>query len=280
MDSLPNAIEGVEWTVSTEAPLAYAVTASAGGVEVARAELKLREVAQGEYRASIEGSVAAGWQRKGLGNAILAWGERASLAALDEQGFAGTVVLAANCDSPGIGAVALYEARGLALAVAEDEMARRLSDLPAGELPGDFTVLAWDEMSAPLFHHCYDAAFRTRPGFPGWEEARWREAFASGEEFRPGLSFVVCDGPEPVAYAVCWVEGESGWVTQMGVRPEARGKGLGAAMLSRALGQFAVAGLEEAVLEVATNNREAQRLYERLGFEVRHSWQSWRKTLR
>ncbi|NLE76772.1 MAG: hypothetical protein GX605_08475 [Chloroflexi bacterium] len=59
-----------------------------------------------------------------------------------------------------------------------------------------------------------------------WDRAAWQAFFAQGESFRPALSLLLRDGPEPVAYAVCDVEGAEGQVVQMGVRPAWRRRGL------------------------------------------------------
>lgn len=180
---------------------------------------------------------------------------------------------------PGDATAAALAAAGLEFAIGEDEMTRATGDLPIAELPVRLLARAWDKSTAPLFFHAYSEAFRDRPGFPNWEESRWRTAFTSDEAFRPDLSTVVMDGPEPAAFAVIWVEDGTGWITQMGVRPEWRGRGLGEAMLVRALRHFAAEGIETAALEVATNNPRARALYERLGFNELSSYRSWRKTL-
>ena len=171
-------------------------------------------------------------------------------------------------------------AAGLEFAVGEDEMTRPTSDIPAIELPQGLVTRAWDESSAPLFFHAYSESFRGRPGFPNWEDSRWRQAFASDEAFRPDLSAVVMDGAEAAAFSIIWVEDGVGWITQMGVRPEWRGKGLGEALLVRAMRLFAAEGLETAALEVAINNPQARALYERLGFTISSSYRSWRKTFK
>lgn len=158
-------------------------------------------------------------------------------------------------------------------------MSRPLTDIPDRPLPEAFISLPWNEHAQPLFFHAYSQSFRDRPGFPNWEESRWRASFIDSEEFRPELSSVILDGPEPAAFAVIWVQDNVGWITQMGVRPDWRGKGLGEALLSRSLRALASEGLESARLEVATNNPNARALYDRMGFTVAGSNESWRKRL-
>ncbi|TQE34206.1 N-acetyltransferase [Streptomyces ipomoeae] len=62
-------------------------------------------------------------------------------------------------------------------------------------------------------------------------------------------------------------EGASGRIGRVLVAPEARGKGVGAAMLARVLAAaFGELGLERVELGVWTDNSSAIRLYEGLGF--------------
>ena len=271
---------GYSWLV-TPADSGLTIGASApNGEPAAQGTLTFRSITPAEHRASFEAGVQPGHLRRGLGSALMSWAESAARANYASNLRAGdTVHLRAEAADPPEGAVALYRSAGLELAVAEDEMTRSLHDVPRLEVPSDLCLLSWGAMTAPLFFHAYDAAFRDRPGFPGWDELRWRAAFTASDAFIPESSMVLMDGPEPVAFAILWAEGETGWITQMGVRPEWRGKGIGEFLLSRAARSFARRGLSHAALEVATNNPHARALYQRFGFEVARSWQSWQKAL-
>lgn len=273
-------LTGYTWLVTPAASGLAIGAAASNGETAAQGTLTFRSITPTEHRASFEATVVPGHLRKGLGAALMAWAEAAARANYAANLRVGeTVQFRAEADTPTDGAVALYRSAGLELAVAEDEMTRTLEDLPRCDIPANLCVLSWGAMTAPLFYHAYDAAFRDRPGFPGWDEQRWRAAFTAADAFVPESSMVIMDGPEPAAFAVLWEEGETGWITQMGVRPGWRGQGLGEFMLTRALRSFARRGLMTAALEVATNNPHARRLYERMGFGVAHSWQSWQKQL-
>ncbi len=281
MSTTPGAVPGYSWRVAKSDGESVTVIAfTPDDDQAAGATLSFVTQATGEHRATLEGEVGVEHRRRGLGSAILSWAETAAREHFAEMLAGGQpVTFRVDIDTPGDDAARLYQRHGLELAVAEVEMTRPLDDLPDVRIPSEYTVRHWDRMSAPLFYHAYDSAFRDRPGFPGWDETRWCATYTGSEDFQPRHCLVVLDGPEPAGYAVCWVEGDTGWVIQMGVRPEWRGQGLGAAILSRVLRSFADAGLRTAALEVATNNPTARRLYERMGFERTHSWQSWRKTL-
>ncbi len=273
-------LTGYTWlTTASQSGLAIAA-GGPDGQTAAEGTLTFRTLAPGEHRASFEGSVRPGHQRRGLGSALMSWAESSTRSHYAANLRAGeTVHFRAEADAPGDGAIALYRVAGLDLAVAEDQMERPLVEVPRREVPPDLCVLTWGAMTAPLFYHAYDASFRDRPGFPGWDEHRWRTAITTADEFLPESSMVIMDGPEPVAFAVLWAEGEVGWIIQLGVRPSWRGRGLGELLLSKALRSFARRGLKTAALEVSTNNPHARALYERFGFAATHSRQSWQKQL-
>jgi ribosomal protein S18 acetylase RimI-like enzyme len=58
----------------------------------------------------------------------------------------------------------------------------------------------------------------------------------------------------------------SGAIQNLGVMPDYRGKGIGRALLLRALAGFAAAGASRAVLEVTARNEPAVRMYRNVGF--------------
>jgi mycothiol synthase len=170
--------------------------------------------------------------------------------------------------------VAAYASQGLELTFAEYVMRYDLSDpartLPQIDLPV-FDYLEWTPERAPDFFAVYAAAFRERPGFPGWSEAEWLRWTAGDPTFRPDLSVLaVLDG-----HAVGFITGadseeqaRSGFVIQVGVHPTFRGRGLGAALMIHALGAWRDAGKEAVLLDVNVNNPSAIRLYEQLQFVV------------
>jgi len=69
----------------------------------------------------------------------------------------------------------------------------------------------------------------------------------------------------------------NGHLCQVSISPEAQGRGLGTALVARALGSFRAHGLASATLSVTASNGRAHCLYERLGFGVErafaaHAW--------
>lgn len=92
----------------------------------------------------------------------------------------------------------------------------------------------------------------------------WISDVADDEEFRPGWSVLA---EVPGLGDAGFVTGAVGWIVQVGVRPAARGNGLGAVLIREALGRMISAGAVEAWLDVNVDNA-AIGLYRRLGFQV------------
>jgi ribosomal protein S18 acetylase RimI-like enzyme len=277
MELKPRDVRGISWQVEEDGPARVRLSGKMFFREVAHATLEFRQRVPGEYQVTLAGGVKPGYQRRGLGSAMLAWAEdvaRARRATLGEA----SLMLVVDTAGASAGEAALFSGCGLELAVAEDEMRRdlRAFDEP---LPGGIALEPWTAATASHFYAAYVKAFRDRPGFPNWPEERWQVAFAAGPDFRPDISAVAIDGTDAAGFAILWVDGPTGWITQMGVVPGWRGTGLGEALLAHAIAAFAGEGLREAALDVATNNARARALYERTGFRVVRRYESWRKPI-
>jgi mycothiol synthase len=158
-------------------------------------------------------------------------------------------------------ATRLFASRGLEQIWAEDvmrfDLAQSLSDLA---LPPGVTVRTWSDGTADRFFAVYQAAFRDRPGFPGWSRQQWMEWTGDDDDFRPQWSLIAAEAAD-VAFVTC----AEGWIVQVGVRPEERGRGLGAALVFAVLRRMRDAGRAEVLLDVNVDN-PAGALYARLGF--------------
>jgi ribosomal protein S18 acetylase RimI-like enzyme len=98
-----------------------------------------------------------------------------------------------------------------------------------------------------------------------WEEA-WDDLAQTVED---GVALLAEDDGEPVGFVFC-VLGDRGrktaHVTDIYVRPGARNRGVGRALLAELVEPAREAGLAHVSLEVLVQNADARRLYERLGF--------------
>lgn len=95
----------------------------------------------------------------------------------------------------------------------------------------------------------------------------WRVSHLEREDADPDVMFVVADGDRLVGAAVCGIEDDEGWIYQLGVLREYRGRGLGGALLQQAFHGFHQRGVPVAAL--STDSRTgAKSLYERVGMTV------------
>lgn len=160
------------------------------------------------------------------------------------------------------------------------------SGLRTAELPDGFRWLPWrdsllaahaevkalcfqDETDAIIFRclasfgGCRDlmAAIRDRPGF--CPQATWLVTAASitGAEAETGLA----GNCVATVQGVIDSDGHAG-IQNVGVIPEFRGRGLGRALMLKALAGFLACGAKRVYLEVTARNLAAVRIYRSLGF--------------
>jgi mycothiol synthase len=194
------------------------------------------------------------WRRRGLGGLAYDWA----------AGLAGQREIQAESESLSDGAHALYESRGLAQVLAEDVMQLAVGvPLPAPQAPGALTLTEWGAAAPARFYAVYAEAFRDRPGFPGWSQQRWIDWISDEEDFRPEWSLLASLGGSDVGFIAGDV---TGWITQLGVVPAARGQGIGALLLTEAIRLMRSAGEATITLNVNVDNPRAAALYRRLGF--------------
>ena len=95
----------------------------------------------------------------------------------------------------------------------------------------------------------------------GWICDRWEFDFLL-RTFPRGCLVARANG-RAVAFVTCIKYGRSGWIGNLLVREDLRGKGIGAALMREALNSLAGAGVETVWL---TASERGERIYERLGF--------------
>jgi ribosomal protein S18 acetylase RimI-like enzyme len=127
----------------------------------------------------------------------------------------------------------------------------------ATEADHDLLRELWEEFEAGLDQEPY---LRET-----WDEA-WEDVSVSVQD---GVALIAEDDGHPVGFVFC-ILGDRGrktaHVTDIYVRPDARGRGVGRALLAELVTPAREAGLEHVSLEVLIRNPDARRLYERLGF--------------
>ncbi|HEX6967454.1 MAG TPA: GNAT family N-acetyltransferase [Micromonosporaceae bacterium] len=191
----------------------------------------------------------------GIGGRLLDW-------ALDSAASLAPAVVV-ETESLTEEAARLFASRRLRRVFAEDVMRFDLADpIPRTAVPAGIVVERWSAALADRFFAVYEASFRDRPGFPAWSSREWVDWTTGDDDFRPEWSLLAVDPQDgDVGFITC----ADGWIVQVGVRPDRRGRGLGAALVAEALRRMRAAGAGVALLDVNVDN-PAGALYRRLGF--------------
>ena len=154
---------------------------------------------------------------------------------------------------------------GFDLVFEELALERDLADtegLPEVRWPAGSTVLEWSDSVAAASFEVYEAAFRDRPGFPGWSRSEWLERLTGDADFVPETSVCVLLDGVPAGFVIC----SRGWVDQVGVAPAHRRIGLATAIVTEATCRMRAAGTRVARLHVNANNTEARATWRHLGW--------------
>ncbi|MER9867388.1 GNAT family N-acetyltransferase [Mesorhizobium sp. M0136] len=127
--------------------------------------------------------------------------------------------------------------------------------------PEGFFMRGFEAADALALHALLTAVFDDGADGPFDE---WWPRIAGDAEFDPALCFLVIDGKGRLAgAALCWA---TGFVKDLAVHPEARGKGIAEALMRHAFAVFQARGAAYVDLKTSTvENAAAVRLYQRLG---------------
>ncbi|OPZ46357.1 MAG: putative acetyltransferase [Actinobacteria bacterium ADurb.BinA094] len=108
----------------------------------------------------------------------------------------------------------------------------------------------------------------------------WRVRLFGHADFDPGLWWIAWDGEQAVGGLIAYDHGDLGWVKGLGVRRPWRRRGLGAALLARALAAFRERGQVRVDLGVdAEGATRPLRLYERAGLRATSAFELYTRRL-
>ena len=214
-------------------------------------------------QAIIIGLVRPDWRGRGIGTCLMRWSQVQAQALLTG---ATTPVLQIRTESLTEPAARLYLAHGFAVVFEELVMRRDLHrPLPDSWLPPEVTITPWQPDLADQFFQAYEAAFRERPGFPGWTRAEWIAHWLD-DDFRPAWSLLAQVGHVPLAFLIAIATPPHGFVVQVGVVPSQRRRGLASALVVETMRRMQADGAASIQLTVNTNNPSAIKTYTALGF--------------
>lgn len=140
---------------------------------------------------------------------------------------------------------------------------KHLADAPPEPIwPTGARLLPLAETDPRALHtilvHAYVDGFGSTPPFDAW----WPNLIAD-TEYDSDLVFIAADSSgQPIGLALCWT---SGFIKDLAVVPQWRGKGIGDALLAEVFSTFHQRGLPHVDLKVVAANAPAIRLYQRAG---------------
>jgi mycothiol synthase len=220
----------------------------------------------GTQRVTIVGQVRPELRSRGIGSYLMRWSQVRAQRLLTGTG-AGQQVLRVITESLTEAADRLYCAHSFVPVFEELVMWRdwRLP-LPDRPLLPNVEIVSWQSDLAEQFFQAYDASFRDRPGFPGWNATEWIDWITSDDDLRPDWSLLARVSGRPVGFLIGADIPPHGFVTQVGVVPEYRRQGLGSALLVEAVRRMQATGAASTQLTVNVNNPGAILTYTQLSF--------------
>ncbi|ADB32760.1 GCN5-related N-acetyltransferase [Kribbella flavida DSM 17836] len=221
-------------------------------------------------RAQID--VAPAFRGHGIGSALLDWTEA-------RAAEVGTDWLAQNVDDKDRAGTELLRSRGYEVLAKNWQLEMPVAEVSV-ELPEGFTVRPFQPDEARAAYQLIEDAFdEWQPRRKSYEE--WARLSIERASFAPALSPVAFAGGELVGAALCLdlPDPDDGYVEQVAVRKDQRGRGLARALLAIAARGFRAQGKHNLTLWTHSDTG-ALAMYERLGMSVRRSTTVYRGRVR
>jgi mycothiol synthase len=239
--------------------------AAAGGFFVAEAEGVV--IGHSDVRGSRIGvGVAAAWRRKGIGTALL---ESAEQAATEDPLH--VIGLAHQPWAAPFAAANGYTKSWEVWLMGIDLPAK----LPSPRWPEGVGVRTFREEDAREVKALLDLAYREEYHHHPMSFEHWRRLMLEDPSFDADAWFLAVAEGEIVGAALNWKEG---YVKDLVVHPDWRGRGLGKALVLQTFGEFAGRGVPRVTLKTDSNNpTDAWRLYERVGMTVERTYEVFEK---
>jgi mycothiol synthase len=260
-----------------------------GGTMVGFGVLTCRTTADPEHDMRHSGGVHPAYRGRGLGGELLTWAEQAAVPLHEDRYPGRPLALSSGCLSRNAAAVALHGARGYQPVRWFHSMLRDLSaPLPQVAVPVGVQITGYTPDLAEHARLVRNESFRDHWGSTETSAESWAHFLAHGA-FRPGLSFLAYEGPEPLGMLISHeydaYRDHTGlrnvYIALVGTRAAGRKRGIAAALLATALAAARAEGYDQASLGVdADSLTGAVRLYERVGFAVDNTFTAYQKRLR
>lgn len=266
-----------DWAGIDLANDAVVVEGPEGGV-VALAEV----VNRANISFSVYGYVHPAHQGRGIGRALVDWGERWAQERMHLAPADARVVVQHYARSTSDHTRQLLESAGYVPVRGVYTMEVNFDEPPpAPEWPAGITVRTYQPgQDERRTYEAVEDSFRDLWGRPRNTFERFLR-LTSGDGFDPSLWFLAMAGDEVAGVSLCKVVPGQAIVQTLGVLRPYRGQGLGLALLRHSFGVFWERGIRNVWLSVdAESLTGAPRLYQRAGMHVTGSYIIYQKELR
>jgi mycothiol synthase len=237
-----------------------------------------------EYAVMLSGCVHPQWRGRGIGRALVGW----------ETARSGELHRERHPEMPGRFAVGVAEANpslerlvrraGFEPVQYYFVMRRPLDGLPPVRSIEGVDLVPFDVARDEEVRRAHNRAFVDHFGTAERDAYAWQTWFTGQKAFRPELSWLALSDGAVVGYSLVYEYDadtaatgvREAYLGQIGVLPEARGRGVASACIAASLHAAAADGLGRAGLTVDTQNTTgALGLYEHLGFAVEKRETVW-----
>ncbi|HSH21846.1 MAG TPA: GNAT family N-acetyltransferase [Candidatus Caenarcaniphilales bacterium] len=234
-----------------------------------------------------DGTVRPDLRRRGLGTAVLAWTEGRSRERHRELGDQVPAFLEVWSNERSEDRRAFFSSRAYQPIRYYDEMRRPLRDeIPSAALSDGLRLERWTSELDEAFREAHNDAFADHWGSEPLSAEMWRHHRSGSPHFRRDLSYGVFEAEVLIGYCLAYHAPEDaqvtgrvdGWLGQIGVRRQWRGRGVATAVMCHVMRGMVEAGMDHACLDVDSQNPTgAVGLYARLAFRTHERWIRWSK---
>jgi mycothiol synthase len=207
----------------------------------------------------------------GIGTALLDWAEARSR----EEGSEWLAQAVDDADKAGTD---LLRSRGYEVLATNWLLERPITTPGPRKLPAGVRLSPYDEARTREVYELIEAAFSEfRQRRKSYDE--WTRLTVERSTFRPNASILAYTGDELIGAVIALdlPETDEGYVEQLAVRSDQRGKGVARAMLDDTCAEFHRLGRRDCILWTHSGTG-ALGMYERLGMRVRRSTTVYRRT--
>jgi mycothiol synthase len=224
-----------------------------------------------------EANVHPDWRGQGVGTSVLSWVERRALERNpgDDRVRVGQTIISTNTD-----AISLFLDHGYS--IRHTSWVLRLPDeviVDPQSLPDGFDVRIFDPANDEyLVYQVVEDAFNEWPTRVPSTFEQWQSGVTGRTDFDPSLLLVVTHLGNVVGAAFGIPYEDEGWVQQLAVRSDHRGRGIAKALLRELFEEFRRRGFP--AVGLSTDSRTgALDLYLDLGMVVRETYSHYSKLL-